>query len=619
MCGIAGFFHSDDLPVSQDNLILMMDAMRHRGPDGRGSHVQGHFGLAMTRLAIIDVAGGQQPIFNEDQTLAIVCNGEIYNYAPLRAELIRRGHQFRTGSDVEVILHLYEEQGPECFSALNGMFGAAIADFKRNKLVLARDPFGQKPLYLLRQPGRVAFASELKALAALPGFSRKVSPAALVNFLQFRYVPAPSCIFENVEKLPPGSYFSTDLTGSSEIRRYWRLEFDESDEHTSPAEMSRRLMESTERHLMSERPLGVFLSGGLDSAAIVACMHMAGHKDIHTYTVGFEGYKQNEFANARRTAKAFGTAHEEVLLTAEDFWNSLGDVVHASDEPLADLTMVPLFYLSRHAKREVVVVLSGEGSDELLAGYPGMEDIRRISDRIRAMRRLRPLTRGLQHLPFPQKWRRRFTAVAGSEADYLAANPYSITCVFDSDFRKSFGLNGVSAPDPLQAVSEFYRNRKNWNAVDLSLGALVEWWLPDDLLHKADRMTMAQSIELRCPFLDKEFARYCARLPVDDRVKNRHEEPSRKIALKRAFANILPEEIAYQSKKGFAIPVYSWLETEFASRVKAELERRESISAHLFPTDVRIDMFNRAAAGDKLSQYRVWSMVILNRWSDRWL
>lgn len=574
----------------------------------------------MARLAIIDVAGGQQPIFNEDRSAAIICNGEIYNYAELRSGLIRRGHRFRTGSDVEVILHLYEDLGTACFSRLNGMFGVAIADFARNRLVLARDPFGQKPLYLWRTPECLSFASELKALVALPGFSKKVSSAALVNYLQFRYVPAPLTIYEDVVKLPPGTSFEMDVSGATDQRRYWQIQFDDS-ERADPGAMRQQLMESTERHLMSERPLGVFLSGGLDSAAIVACMHLAGHKDIHTYTVGFENQEENEFANARRTAEKFGTVHKEVLLTAEDFWTSLDSVVHASDEPLADLTTVPLYHLSRHARQDVVVVLSGEGSDELLAGYPGMEDIRRISDRLRAMRLLRPLVGGLQHLPFPEPLKRRLTAAAGSEADYLVAKPYSITRVFDSDFRRSYGLNGVAATatDPLQPLSEFYRNRQSWNAVDLSLGMLVEWWLPDDLLHKADRMTMAQSIELRCPFLDKEFARYCTRLSIDDRVKDRTGEASRKIALKTAFHDILPEDIAYQSKKGFTIPVYGWLGSTYAKRVKDELSRADGMSAHLFPKQVRLDILNRAAAGDKLSQYQVWNMVVLNKWSDRWL
>ena len=619
MCGIAGSFRSDAIPASREDLDRMIVAMRHRGPDGSGCHVQGPFALGMTRLAIIDVAGGQQPIFNEDRTVAIVCNGEIYNYADLRAELIRRGHRFRTGSDVEVILHLYEDEGPDCFKRLNGMFAAAIADFTRERLVVARDQFGQKPLYLYRRPGCVVFASELKALACLPGFSRKVSPAALTNYLQFRYVPAPMSIFEGVEKLPPGSYFSIDRSGQSEIRRYWQIDFSDSEEHAPAAELCQRLIDSTERHLMSERPLGVFLSGGLDSSAIVACMHLAGHKDIHTYTVGFEDHKDNEFENAKRVAEKFGTVHQEVLLTAEDFWASLDEVVFSADEPLADLTTVPLYHLSRYASRDLVVVLSGEGADELLAGYPGMEDMRRISNRIRAMRPFRRLAGGLRHMAFPPAMGRRLRAIAGSEADYLASNPYSITKVFDSDFRRSYGLNGVSATDPLQPLVDFYCNRQGWNAVDLSLGMLVEWWLPDDLLHKADRMTMSQSIELRCPFLDKEFARYCTRLPMDDRVRDRQEEPSRKIALKRAFADILPRDIAYQSKKGFAIPVYEWLETPFAARVRAELDRPGGMCAHLFSKEVRVDLLNRAAAGDKLSQYRVWSMVILNKWSDRWL
>ena len=619
MCGIAGFFRFDGVPASKEDLGTMVGAMHHRGPDGSGCYVEGPFGLGMSRLAIIDVAGGQQPIFNEDHTLAIVCNGEIYNYTALRSELAQRGHRFRTCSDVEVILHLYEEQGAKCFSRLNGMFGAAIADFTRNRLVLARDPFGQKPLYLWRRSGLLAFASELKALAGLPGFSRKVSQAALASYLQFRYVPAPMSIFEGVEKLPPGSSLSVDVSGQSEVRRYWQIGFDDLGEPADAGDIRQRLIDSTERHLMSERPLGVFLSGGLDSSAIVACMHLAGHKDIHTYTVGFEDHEDNEFETARQVSQHFRTAHQEVLLSPEDFWTSLDAVVYSADEPLADLTTVPLYHLSRYASRDVVVVLSGEGADELLAGYPGMEDLRKLSDRIRAIRPLRPLAKRLQNYWWPHSLKRRLQAAAGSEADYLARHPYSMTNVFDADFRRRFCLNGIAGEDPLKPLAEYYRSRQNWNAVDLCLGVLAEWWLPDDLLHKADRMTMSQSIELRCPFLDTEFSNYCTRLSLDEKVRNQKEEPSRKIALKRAFAGVLPENIVYQRKKGFAIPVYRWLETIFAGRARMEMERPGTLSASLFSKASRAEMADRAAAGDKLSQYRVWALIVLNKWGDRWL
>ncbi len=600
----------------------MTEALRHRGPDGAGLHVQGPLGLAMTRLAIIDVAGGQQPIFNEDRTLAMVCNGEIYNHSVLRSQLERSGHIFRTHSDVEVILHLYEEHGANCFSHLNGMFAAAIADFRNNRMILGRDPFGQKPLYIWRGGQQIAFASELKALTRLPSFPNKLSGQALGSFLTFRYVPAPLSIFDDVQKLPPGSYAAIDPSGRCEVRRYWQIDLAEngrSRDRNGCDQMRRQLMEAVDRHLMSERPLGVFLSGGLDSSAIVACMHLAGHRNIHTYTVGFEGFIDNEFHNAAKVAKAFQTSHREVLLSADQFWDSLDAVAYFSDEPLADLTTVPLYHLAQHASREVVVVLSGEGSDELLGGYEGMEDIRRQFDRLRAVRPLAPLARPFLRYPLPDGVRRRLHTLCGSDADYLARNVYSMTMVFDESFKRRHVLGGLVNGDSLQPLSDYYRSRQGWHGANLYLGGLTEWWLPDDLLHKADRMTMAHSVELRCPFLDLELARYCAGLGLDEKVKTSREEPSRKIVLKKAFDEVLPAGIACQRKKGFGIPVYSWLRGVYAGRARAELARADRLGSSLLNRNTREGLLERAVGGDRRSQRQVWSLIILNKWGERWL
>src|ERR1700722_436856 len=268
MCGIAGLIRTDGRSVGVAEIHALIEPLAHRGPDGEGVHACGPLGLGMKRLAIIDIAGGNQPIFNEDGTLAIVCNGEIYNHKPLRADLEKAGHHFKTHSDVEVILHLYEEFGEACFSRLNGMFAVAIADFRNKKLVIARDRFGQKPLYLWQSSTGLAFASELKALVRLPGFSRELSRDALASYLTFRYIPSPRSVFKNVEKLPPGSYLVVDHSGHKETRRYWEIDLRSPKETSNASEMREQLAASGDRHLMSERPLGVFLSGGLDSAAI---------------------------------------------------------------------------------------------------------------------------------------------------------------------------------------------------------------------------------------------------------------------------------------------------------------------------------------------------------------
>jgi len=623
MCGIAGFVRTDAGDADESDVWRMLEALHHRGPDGSGCTAANGIAIGMRRLSIIDVAGGQQPIFNEAGDVAIVCNGEIYNHLALRSELERSGHRFRTKSDVEVILHLYEEIGEACFSRLNGMFGVAIADFARGRLVLARDAFGQKPLYTWRSSSGWAFASELKALRALPGFPRRTSDEALVAFLQFRYVPAPMSVFEGVERLPPGTYWTLDREGGLSRRRYFQIDLspEATGTRTDPDGSLTRtaFVSAVERHLMSERPLGVFLSGGLDSSAVVAGMHLGGHRDIRTFTVGFEGFWDNELESGRTVARHFNTNHHEVVLDAETFWDSIQEVVRAADEPLADLTTVPLYHLARSAREQVVVVLSGEGADELLAGYPGLEDLRGAFDTHRRLRTLVPFLKPLLSLPLPGSLRRKLEVVRGSAADYLARTHANMTNVFPLELRRSFSANGICSRDVAAALEEYYRSRQSWDALNLYLGCLIEWWLPDDLLHKADRMTMAHSVELRCPFLDIEFARHCASLDLDAKVKAKAPEPNRKIALKKAFMPLLPEGFATRKKRGFSIPAYEWIQSVYRDRMRHEVERDDALSAELLPKAVRTAIVEQAVAGDLASQRRAWSVAILNIWADRWL
>lgn len=601
----------------------MLDAMLHRGPDGQGLCVRGPLGIGMRRLAIIDVSGGNQPILNEEGDIALVCNGEIYNHLELRTELEGRGHRFRTHSDVEVILHLYEESGDACFTRLNGMFAVAIADFRQKRLVLARDPFGQKPLYLWQTGSRLMFASELKCLASLAGFPRKVSNAALASFLQFRYIPSPLTIWEATRKIAPGSSCTVTASGHVEERRYFQIDHAPGtfETHQDPdgAQTREKFKESVNRHLMSERPLGVFLSGGLDSSAVVASMQMLGHRDIHTYTVGFKGFLDNEFATAREVSEHFKTHHNEVLLDADDFWQTLDEVVYSTDEPLGDLTTVPLYHLSKAASSELVVVLSGEGADELLAGYPGTENILRMFERHESLRPAAPLARAAAALPLPASISRKLETIGGSAADYLARTRMNMTEIFSPADLRASGAATLQSFDPGASLASYYQQRQSWDGVHLYMGALIEWWLPDDLLHKADRMTMAHSLELRCPFLDVEFARHCASLTLNHKVRAADEEPSRKIVLKKAFQPLLPPGIAMQKKKGFAIPVYAWLSDHFAARAKHELDRDEALGSSLIKRDARTRLLSAAQAGDLNSQHQVWSIIVLNKWGDRWL
>ena len=601
----------------------MLDAMFHRGPDSAGLCVRGPIGIGMRRLAIIDVSGGDQPIFNEDETIAIVCNGEIYNHRRLRRELEAKGHKFRTHSDVEVILHLYEEVGPACFTHLNGMFGVAIADFRDQTIVIARDPFGQKPLYLWQDGARLLFASELKSLAILSGFSTKLSELGLASFLQFRYIPAPLTIYEHVRKLSPGSYCVLEPSGNLRYHRYFQIDLspDKFDPTPDPdgAITRQRLMEAVDRHLMTERPLGVFLSGGLDSSAVLACVQLLGHRNIHTYTVGFEGFLDNEFETARDVATHFHTEHSEVVMTADNFWESLDDVVYSTDEPLGDLTTVPLYQLSKAASRKVVVVLSGEGADELLGGYPGSELTLRMFERHQSLRAVTPLAKAIAALPWPASIGRKLETITGSAADYLARERITMGRIFNAEDCRGYVSGALRACDPGGPLADYYTERQSWDGIHLYFGALIEWWLPDDLLHKADRMTMAHSLELRCPFLDLEFALHCARLTLSHKLRSVAREPSRKIVLKKAFERLLPPGIALQKKKGFPTPVCAWIVDRYATRAKRELDREEALGSSLFTPDARHSLIKAALSGDVASQHRVWSIIVLNKWGDRWL
>ena len=621
MCGIAGICHTDDAQAQATVVNQLLHKITHRGPDDSGVHVDRSIAIGMVRLSIIDVSGGHQPIFNEDGNIAIVCNGEIYNYSALRTELLSRGHRFRTNSDVEVILHLYEEESEQCFKRLNGMFSAAIADFDKKKLVLARDPFGQKPLYLWEAPGRLVFCSELKAIITLPGFNRELCDEALAAFITLRYIPAPLTIFRKVKKLLPGSWLSIESDGRIKQERYWQINLNHCpEEHpTNGADIRAHFSKAVDRHLMSERPLGVFLSGGVDSACIVSCMKDLGHKEVHTFTVGFKGYTDNEYKNARRTAKHFATEHTEILMSARDFIDSLPQVVYSLDEPMADMTSVPLYHLAEEAHEKVVVVLSGEGSDELLAGYTGAEESLKLFNRIDQLRYFKLLTRILSRLPLPDTIQRKLQTASGSHADYLANDPQTMGDGFDEAFWQ-LEIPRLAGLNPLSFLSQYFHERQDWHGIDLYYGGLCEAWLPDDLLHKADRMTMAHALEGRSPFLDLEFASYCARLPRSEKVRLPPGEASRKVALKREFATRLPEGLAFAPKKGFSHPTYDWAATHYAPFITEQLTRYDSALGTSLLTRRTIDRIaEKIKHGDPQSQRQVWSLVVLNLWGDCYL
>jgi asparagine synthase (glutamine-hydrolysing) len=567
MCGIAGFAGLGD----EADLAAMTAALAHRGPDGQGlfSDAAAAVHLGHRRLAVIDLAGGAQPMWNAERSLAVIFNGEIYNHQELRAELEHRGHAFRSShSDTEVLLHGYREWGAALPLRLNGMFAFAVYDRPRRRLFLARDRFGEKPLYYYRRRGLFAFASELGALARHRHFTGGLSLRALQKFFAYGYLPAPNALYDGTAKLPGGSHLTLDLaSGEMHVESYWRfrLEPDErltaADDDRLAEELRHLLSEAVRRRLMSDVPLGVFLSGGIDSASVLAAA--AQHRPaagIGSFTIGFREASFDESPAALATARAIGSRHAEELLDLDLARALVPDVLGRLDEPLGDPSLIPTFLLSRFTRRHVTVALSGDGGDELFAGY----DPFRALVPARHYRRLvpRPLHRGIRRL-----------------ADLMPVSVRNMSW----DFKLRRALIGLSHPERLWnpvwmapvepdamadlfhaplAVEEVYSEAIGlWeedpakSLVDRTLEFFTNLYLPDDILMKVDRAAMMNSLESRAVFLDNDLVEFCRRLPAHFKYRN----GQRKYLLRRAMAPLLPSAVVERPKKGFGIPTASWL------------------------------------------------------------
>jgi asparagine synthase (glutamine-hydrolysing) len=625
MCGIAGElrFRLGERP-SPERVRAMCDVMAHRGPDDFGGVTQAEASLGMRRLSIVDVAGGHQPLGNEDGTVQVVCNGEIYNSGTLRDELIGRGHRFKTRSDVEVIAHLYEEQGPAAVVRLEGMFAFALWDAPRHRLVLGRDRLGIKPLYVAETGGRLLFGSEAKCLLAggLPG---EIDPQALHDYLTLGYVPDPASIFRGARQIPPAHVLVVEPgpTGARmREERYWHLRgHAEHDERRSEAEwvdeLRRTLRAAVESHLMSDVPLGVFLSGGLDSGTIVSLMHELGVSPIRTFTIGFEEKTFSELDLARQVAARYGTEHHE-LLVRPDAASLLPRMVRYFDEPFADSTAIPVWYVSELARRHVKVVLCGEGGDELLAGYHTYRARRLAAVYARLPRvvggRLVPsLVRRLPvshaRVSFDYKAKRFVTGA------YLppAAGHLWWKTVLTEDAKRALYANGTAdAVEPTARLYESLYAESDGNDLDRLQYVDTSLYLPADLLVKADRMSMAHSLEARVPFLDRSVVELSRRIPSRLRLRGL----TTKYLLRRAMAGRLPEQILSGQKLGFNVPMSAWLAgglREFAADVLAPARlRRQGL---LDPKAVeRLLREHQTRQADH--SHALWTLLVLVVWHD---
>ena len=569
MCGFAAYFHPGGLRPEPEWLTGAAETLAHRGPDDAGFHVEAGVGLAFRRLSIVDVATGAQPLSNEDGSVWIAYNGEIYNHADLRRELESRGHRYRTRSDTESIVHAYEEWGEACVARLRGMFAFALWDRARRRLFVARDRLGIKPLYHARIGEALVCASEIKALFAFPGLERAVRPEGLVEHLTLRYAAAPATLFEGIEKLAPAHTLTVGPDGVS-TRRYWDVAWEPKlriDDARALAEVEARLTESVRLRLMSEVPLGALLSGGVDSGLVVALMSRLLDRPVETFSVGFDapsepagpgvaGAVYDELPFARLVARHCGTRHHEIVVGAADLLRELPALVWHQDEPVSEPAAIPTFLVSQLARQTVTVVLTGEGGDELFAGYPkhAAEPFARLVSAIPAFLRDPVLGAGADRLPFAF---RKLQVVARSarlrdEPERLA----SWFAGFAGEERARLLSPALRSWD--HAAAEAFRRAleasRAHRPLDRMLDADLRLWLPDDLLMKMDKMSMAASVEARVPLLDHELVEWAARLPA--RLKVRGFEG--KVLLKRLARRLLPREVVDRPKVGFTVPLSPW-------------------------------------------------------------
>jgi len=616
MCGIAGIISVNDAPVRRDEIDAMCQAIVHRGPDEDGFYISHGIGMGMRRLRIIDLETGRQPVRNEDGTIWTVFNGEIYNYQKLRTRLQGLGHTFYTSTDTEVIVHLYEEYGEECVQFLRGMFALAIWDLKEKRLLIARDRLGIKPLYYTFVNDRLCFASEMKALLELPEVSRELDWNAVGHLVSYLTTPSDQSILQGIRKLPPGHVLSISRGSSSiKIAPYWDVNFVPASgrSEASYAEELRTLLdESVQMHMVSDVPVGAFLSGGIDSSAVVASMARASSKPIKTFSIGFKEAGFDELPAAREVARAFGTDHHEEVLEP-DALKIIDKLVWHLDEPFGDSSAIPTYMVSELAAKSVTVVLSGDGGDELFAGYEKYL----VEKKERRFDKLPPFVRRLagavgESLPDPARGKNFLTHFGKSGPErYLDASTLFRLSQFPSLFTPEVLQNVLPGANSFD-VSKFQEKTGNW------LSALqyadLKNYLPKDILTKVDRMSMAHSIETRVPLLDHKLVEFAAKIPPEMQIRDMRT----KHIFKTAMKGILSENIINRPKHGFAVPLGSWFRGRLDEFARDILLSSRSRQRGVFNTPYVETLLSKHSAGREL-ELHLWTLISFELWCRTFL
>ncbi len=625
MCGICGIYNfSRGSSNLKDQLKRMCQVMIHRGPDDEGYFLDDRIGLGMRRLAIIDLITGHQPIHNEDESIWVILNGEIYNFKELREELIKKGHKFYTNSDTETIVHLYEEEGENVVNKLNGMFAFAIWDKRNGILLLARDRLGIKPLHFFQKNNTFIFASEIKSILVTDYYKKEIDFDALSKYFSFEYIPAPQTIFKDIKKLLPGHLIVIN-NDKIKIKKYWdiKYEYEIKDENYYTEQIYERLREAVKKRLISDVPLGVFLSGGIDSSTVTYLMSQVSNSQIRTFSIGFEEQSFNELEYARIMAKYIGSEHKEFMVKSKMVKELVPILMKYLDEPLADASIIPTYIISKLAREFVTVALAGDGGDELFAGYDTYKayQIARFYRKVPKFIRDHIIKNLVNILPAsPKRLSFEFKAkkfISGIDyppeiSNYIwwgAYNPYEKDKLFSDEFKS------LIEEDPYSPVFFHLKNYKPENILD-RLGYLdIKLYLQDDLLVKVDRMSMANSLEIRVPFLDHNFVEFVTSIPYNLKLKGLKT----KYILKKAMHFHLPKQVLYRKKIGFDIPLGVWIRKELKD-FTLEVLSKDNLNRHRFFNYSYIEkILKEHFSGKHNHRQLLWPLIIFQFWYNHYI
>lgn len=623
MCGINGFVQfNDKLKKNEIEQIIkkMNRSIVNRGPDEEGTYINKNIGLGIRRLSIIDLKTGNQPIFNEDSSMVIVFNGELYNYKDLKNDLINKGHIFKTTTDTEVVLHAFEEYGEKSFNFIKGMYAFAIYDINKDRLLIVRDRLGEKPLYFYKDESKFIFSSELKGILSADLIKKEIDENALSQFFQLTYIPAPNTILKNIKKLKPGYYIEIKTGHNPTINKYWDLEFNNNkliyDIESIKRNLREKMFEAVEKCMISDVPLGAFLSGGIDSSIIVGIMSKIASKPIKTFNIGFHEKQFDESERAKIVSKFNNTEHHTQIITEKDLFAILNKFFEYMDEPFADSSAIPTYLISKFAKNYVKVVLTGDGGDELFGGYSKYlinyysEKYNRIPKLIREH-----ILKNIINV-FPNDYnitRKIKKVIRNSEKSIFEQRKELMKLGYKYDETKKL-IKSIYISD-ISLIEDYYNKYKNQtDELSLALYTDIKIVLEGDMLTKVDRMSMANSLETRAPFLYPDIVEFSTRIPSEYKIKNKKT----KFILKETFSDILPEKIMKASKRGFGVPIGKWFRGNLKNEFLKVTNQKFIEDQNLFNYEYIQKIFNEHQNKKEDRGRELWALFVFQNWYKKY-